>query len=232
MIATREELAALWRFLAAPARRPPTRTGGAHWVARALFFTALLLATNITLSVLVLDPLRDWAELTEDLPTTLSWRLFILAVVFAPVLEESVFRAGLRGIRYTLFVGPALIVLVFSALNRGALLVACALALFALATAAVVRWQRSTQPGAPFATARQFVQRYAWVFWGYAALFALVHIGNYSGGGPRGVIAPLLVLPQFLVGAVAGYLRLHDGLRSSVLLHAANNAVAVGLTVL
>ncbi len=36
-----------------------------------------------------------------------------------------------------------------------------------------------------------------------------------------------MVLPQLLMGTVAGYLRLRDGLRSSLMLHFLNNAVAL-----
>ena len=227
------ELAALWWFLAAPRRTLSAHSRstslGTHWSVRALFFAAAALMLNIVIEFGVLSPLADRASIASKLPqaVTLGWTL--LALAFAPVVEELVFRAGLRQAGYTLFIGPALIALIAVPGRRPTLIVVAILLTLALAAWLLCRHVLFRRAGARFAAGRRFVVRYGWVFWSYAAAFALMHVGNYTWSGPRGALVVLLVAPQFVVGVVAGYVRIRDGLRASVLLHFASNAVAVAL---
>ena len=225
----RAELAGLARFLAAPRRTPRPLPAGAltHWVRRALFFAALALALNVVLEYGLLAPLAASARIGSDLPEVVTGSWVLLAVGFAPVFEELVFRAGLRRAGYTLFVGPVLIALIVVPGREQALAVGGGLALVALGVYLLWRHVVFRRAGARFAAGRRFVAHYRWIFWAYAVAFALVHVGNYAFGGPGGGWVMLLVAPQFVVGSVAGYLRLRDGLRASVLLHFAGNAAAV-----
>jgi hypothetical protein len=159
------------------------------------------------------------------------------ALLVAPVFEEWLFRAGLRSPGYTLGIGPSLVLLNLLHPAGGNSIAIALAALLALVVALVlgqVAVRRRRRPGGRFALGRRFVAHYAWVFWGYTEAFALVHMGNYEGSGARTLVLPLLVLPllvlpQLPCGAVLGYLRLRDGLRSSMLMHASllNGLVAL-----
>lgn len=92
----RAELAALWRFLAAPRRTLRPASPDTHWAVRALFFAAVALALNIVVEFGALDPLADRAHIASRMPEAVTFGWTLLALVFAPVVEELVFRAGLR----------------------------------------------------------------------------------------------------------------------------------------
>ncbi len=219
------EAAAFGRFIAAPRRMPRRHAPGHGWVWRALGFAAAVLLVNIVLTLAVLGPLAGWAGVREGLPEHLNWRLVLLGGVFAPLAEELLMRAGLRRADYTLFVGPPLIL--FCLAPGGAWNVAAAVLAVALFVIWLVQRRGLRRAGGRVAAARRFVRHYPWVFWGYALGFALPHIGNYEWAGARGLAVVAMVLPQLLMGIVAGWLRLRDGLRASLLLHFANNAVAL-----
>jgi hypothetical protein len=223
----RAELASFRRFLAAPR---PMRQGdpvASDWVVRAAFFAAVTLAVNIALSAIT-DPLTDWAGLRDKWPATPTAGFIVMAVVLAPFVEELLFRAGLRLPAYALYIGPPLCVAVFGP-GRASLVIAAGLALLLGATAGLRGWIARRKPGGGFGFERRFVARYAWVFWGYCALFAIAHVGNYEWQVLRSTVAVLGVLPQFVAGVFLSYLRLRDGLRSSMLAHLLNNAVGVAL---
>jgi hypothetical protein len=229
----RAEWLALRRFLAAPRRMPRRHAAGLGWVARSVMFTMAVLAINISLAAVVLGPLAGWAGIHEELPDTLTLRFALLGGLFAPVVEELLMRAGLRRLGYTLFAGPPLI---FYAFSPGGVLwnVAAAALAGALLAGYLVQRRRWRDPAARVASGRRFVRHYGWVYWGYVLSFALAHIGNYSWSSVRGpvfvaVALVAMVLPQLLMGTAAGYLRLRDGLRSSLLMHFMNNAVALML---
>ena len=174
-------------------------------------------------------PLAAWAGLQSRFPEKITPQLLFLALGFAPIVEELLFRAGLRRADYTLAIGPALLLLAIAPWVRATFIVLAVWVIAALVINRVLAWHWSRRPGTRFAFTRRFVAHYAWIFWGYTLAFALMHIGNYSGSGPRGTIVPLLVLPQFVIGAVLGYLRLRDGLRSSMLMHFLVNSAAMAL---
>lgn len=191
-------------------------------------FAAAMLLFNLALAALVLSPLAALTGAQELLPSRMTWRLALLAVVFAPVYEELLLRAGLRRSDYTLFFGPPL--MLFGS-TRGDTwnLIAAGLGVIALLAYALHRrWLHRHGP-ARIAAGRRFVRHYPLVFWSYAIAFALLHLGNYRLESAHTWLLLPMVLPQLLVGSIAGYLRLRDGLRSSWLLHLLNNAVAVGL---
>ena len=221
------EWRALSQFLAAPQRMPRRHAGGLAWVARSVGFAATVLVVNITIAAMVLGPMAGWAGIHEELPNSLTLRFALLAGLFAPLAEELLVRAGLRRLGFTLFVGPAL---TFYAFCPGGTLwnVAAAALAGALVAGYLLQYQRWRNPAARMASGRRFIRHYGWVYWGYVLAFALSHIGNYSWSSTRGsMFVAAMVLPQLLMGTVAGYLRLRDGLRSSLLLHFLNNTVAL-----
>jgi hypothetical protein len=71
-----------------------------------------------------------------------------------------------------------------------------------------------------------FQRRFAWFFWGSALAFAAIHLTNFATAGPT--LLPL-VLPQFALALLLGYLRVTHGLWSAVLLHVLHNGTFVAL---
>lgn len=170
-------------------------------------------------------------ELPENLNSTLELdaATILLIVIGAPVIEEVVFRGWLSGRPRYLIIFPILLVTGVIAAMQGVSktgdaaqlgvgltvfggLAVSAIALFVLWKRAVPGWYQTIFPGA---------------FWLSSAAFALVHFANYTEGALL-VLLPL-VLPQFVLGSMAAYLRVHYGLWTAIALHAAHNGIAIGI---
>lgn len=63
------------------------------------------------------------------------------------------------------------------------------------------------------------------IFYLSAVLFALVHISNFESQPMVYLLAPILVLPQLILGLILGYIRVRLGLLWSILLHASYNGL-------
>jgi membrane protease YdiL (CAAX protease family) len=61
-------------------------------------------------------------------------------------------------------------------------------------------------------------------FYTFAILFGLVHITNFTITTNVLLLAPVLVLPQTILGGYLGFIRVKFGLAWSILLHASYNA--------
>lgn len=160
-------------------------------------------------------------------------RFFWMAVVFAPLAEEMLFRSWQGKVWGILLAMPILLCL-------GALLVVSGQSqsmpnLSALLTALIlgvlvvyIRRYNRTRSEPRFhgaAAARMF----PYIFWGTAIVFALIHISNYAEQGFAPHIV-LLVVPQFIIGLILGYVRMRYGLWQAIGYHAAYNAVFVSLS--
>lgn len=65
-------------------------------------------------------------------------------------------------------------------------------------------------------------------FWGITTLFALVHLGNFTGLSDHWFLAPLLISPPFCLGIFLGFIRVRYGLLYAMLFHAAYNTILLG----
>lgn len=153
--------------------------------------------------------------------------LVIGIVAGAPIGEEIVFRGWLSG-RPGHVLGAATLVgaiALFMAGGRNAATAGAELwsfgALGALALAALVVFLLRGRPAM-----RWFQRHFAWFFWASALLFAAVHLTNFAAAGPA--LLPL-VLPQFALALLLGYVRVTRGLWSSILLHMLHNATFIAL---
>ncbi|MEO9892663.1 CPBP family intramembrane glutamic endopeptidase [Aurantibacter sp.] len=66
------------------------------------------------------------------------------------------------------------------------------------------------------------------IFWGLTIAFGLIHITNYEVTTTTLLLAPLLVLPQIIVGAMLGFIRVKFGLAWAIGLHAFYNLILIG----
>lgn len=225
------DLRAEWRRLASFLTRPtlPAATieSGALKVLARVFaldviaMFVLIIAATIAVAAGVYIPETALAGI-EFTP------LVIMGVLIAaPVMEELLFRgwlsgrpgavlplvlfiAGVAGFWFVHRLSPAV---GFGLLGVG--LLGALVCLFALRSRPVMAW---------------FAALFPLFFWLSASAFALIHIFNFEEG--LSLILLPLVLPQFILGMLAGYVRVQIGLWAAIALHFAHNAFALSLAAL
>jgi hypothetical protein len=69
-------------------------------------------------------------------------------------------------------------------------------------------------------------------FYLFTLVFGFIHITNFEMTSNVLLLAPILVLPQILVGAYFGYIRVRFGLLWSMLLHGSYNATFIILSLI
>lgn len=219
------EINELFAFLKHPRRGSGRAAHGNAWIGRAIFFAVLLTVIEAPI-LIIFDGVQRWANTPRltIIPRDLFAAMFLI-VVLGPIIEELIFRAGLRKITYSLFLGPLAIVL-FAVNTFTGLMVFVALCLFVAVVGIMHARSMVKNHTARLRFMRLFITNYARIFWLYCFLFAFLHITTFQLNGPWSLLVFILVLPQFISGVVMGYLRLRDGLRSSCLMHSLMNFFA------
>jgi len=69
------------------------------------------------------------------------------------------------------------------------------------------------------------------IFWVFTIVFAAVHFTNFATTVSI-YLAPILVLPQLVLGTMLGYIRVGWSTRYSMLFHAIHNGIPIGLMLL
>lgn len=165
------------------------------------------------------EPLMDYFQLAhalEDADTT----MVILGIVLIPPIEEVTFRLWLRVNQSTLFAVAFLVfflgLILLPISQLGAVL------LVALSVAILVATLMGFEENIERVVARHFGA----FFYGSTGLFALMHITNFIPLNTQTLLlAPVLVMPQFIVGTMLGYIRVRYGIGYAILLHVLVNAV-------
>lgn len=173
------------------------------------------------------------AEATEGFTElTQSPRFLFTAIIFAPLLEEVLFRSWLGHIRGILLIMPILACIAALFLinyhnSWHAVLtpLACGVILIAFAVYALRCRQTYDRPNHTAAVRRIF----PFIFWASTLIFALIHIGNYSPDSFDPAVI-LLILPQCLIGAILGFVRMRYGLLAAIGFHGAYNSVFATFT--
>lgn len=68
-------------------------------------------------------------------------------------------------------------------------------------------------------------KHYKYVFYFYTIAFALMHLMNFPFSKTILLLTPFIVLPQFILGILTGYLRVKFGFLWGLLLHILNNVI-------
>ncbi|GGE05600.1 hypothetical protein GCM10011515_26430 [Tsuneonella deserti] len=186
-----------------------------------------LFALDMALMALVLGSIGLATSLGMKMPEHMLEELKLtpllvgFIVVGAPIAEETLFRGWLSGrpghvlaVLALLAGGLALALVPSPALKLAGFTAGIALAVLALF---VLRHRDAWG---------WFQRRFRWFYYGGAALFAAVHLTNFGGGSAA--MLPL-VLPQFMLALILGYLRVNRGLATGAALHILHNAAFVGL---
>ena len=224
------ELGDFLRFLRHPDfRRLPLRNSGDSWQedwfpalkpgrlfqwAGLLWLINLLLLGPIAVAAAGLAGAQHRLDL-DNIP-------WLQAVLWAPLVEELVFRYGLRKPVTLLWLLPA---------SLCALLVgpqALTITLVGLIVLACWWTQRFAAAGrrAPLAWRhrRRYRAMFFWVLHLSCLAFAAIHLANFSHSSTPLWVLPLLVLPQWLTGLVLAWIRVRRGFGAAVALHAVFNA--------
>lgn len=165
------------------------------------------------------------SELAETNPAM----LLMMGVLFAPILEEVIFRSWLGGAKTCLLGLPVLASLAAVALSAtGPVPPILSFGLTGFLCAMIFGISTQYERRSPEEQKAARWQLFPFAFYGSAAFFALLHLSNYEGGLSSPIML-VAVLPQFLIGAVLGYVRMRFGLVSAIWFHALYNLVLVGL---
>lgn len=174
-----------------------------------IFLLPVLLSTSFLLIAqhfgVVNDEDHKLIAMLEDTPAAI---LLFLVVIMAPLWEELFFRLPLRWERAYIF----------------------KLFLLPMRLGGKEAYQRTLQQAHPL-----WQRNYTYIFYFTVLFFGLIHVANFTTQGPMWQLllcAPLLVVPQLLLGSLLGFIRLRLGFWWGVLLHALHNLIFVGMALL
>lgn len=131
-------------------------------------------------------------------------RIFFLAAIAAPIVEELIFRAPL-----TIFKSPLILFKNPIKLFKREIIL-------------------RKKPLVLFKNSKTF--RIA--FFSFALLFGYVHITNFEISTNVLLFSPILVAPQIYLGLILGYIRVRFGLIWSILMHGIYNGILVSISFL
>jgi len=164
--------------------------------------------------------ISDFYKLKEMKLGDSYWGLFVLVVIMAPLIEETLFRMWLRPQKKNLIFFSGL----FAALSFYELIKANYIhaGIFLVLTSAFlpfiyhVRYRKRLQ--------RWIIVHFGLLFYLSFIFFGLFHITNFLPlRTPVLLLAPLITLPQLFVGSALGYIRMKYGIVYSMFLHSIFN---------
>ena len=221
-----------WRRVGAFLKRPTLDNAGSCTASPASSMLARVYTLDIAIMITLIVIAGAVTAVGLELPKTalaemdITIWIFLAAVVAAPVLEEILFRGWLSGKPGHVFalLSIALGTGIFAVIGENRPLVSYPFLIggFALALTLLIMLRRK-----PVMT--WFVRGFGLFFWLATAAFALIHLGNFE---TMSVWLLPLVLPQFVLGALAGYVRVQIGLWGAMALHAMHNATLMGVVLL
>lgn len=178
----------------------------------ALFLWAINIGVLAPLAVGVAESMGANHRIRLDIPY-----LLLLAAVWAPIVEEFLFRFGLRRPKLALFYVPILIFVVHNGANKWSLGIVVLLS-FSLVLFDLYR-QTGSQHALPFKWRRIYRQWFPFVFHASVMSFAAVHLANYQFQQNLNWLLPVLILPQWLTGLVVAWMRMRDSFACAVVMH-------------
>lgn len=225
----RDELRDFFHFVRRPTlgpRLPVRRAGGqlhADWlsglsIGRLLKWALFLWAVNLVFlgPIAVAAATAGGAQHRLDI-NAIPW---LQALLWAPIVEELVFRYSLRRPAHALWLVPIAVAIMLNGPKMAAVLFLVAVLLLCWSP-----WARSRIPvpmrsrGRSWALRVRYRSIFPWVFHAASVAFAAVHLYNFNLHQTPLWLLPLLVLPQWLTGMVLGWLRVRKGIGASMLLH-------------
>lgn len=145
---------------------------------------------------------------------------WIQAIVWAPIVEELLFRYGLRHPIQAIWMVPMLVIVLLSGTSwwASSLLVLTVLLSF---------WVNVQSKGVglrAWVVLRHYRSVFSLFFHLVAIAFAAIHLKNFIFTEIEGWMMVVLVLPQWVTGLVLGWMRVTRNIGSAMLLHGIFNA--------
>ncbi len=153
--------------------------------------------------------------------------LALMAVVFAPLVEEAVFRLPLRYSTGNLLL-PLLLVLLFIPSLVSPILSGVLIGVILLLLLIFYFFNQKKEQQLVAWLNDSWKEKFPIVFWFFTLAFAALHLTNFSDVVPF-YLVPILILPQFALGIIIGYIRVGWGFWYGVLFHAIHNGIFVGI---
>ena len=168
----------------------------------------------------------DLIRLLEENP----WKFLLMAIIFAPLLEEGMFRTLIKPSQNELifflcswiFVGVISFIPsdVFWAIKYGFLILFMILTFLFLKEFIPQKWQIKLC----FFLDRHYI--FIWIF--TSIIFGMVHIFNYVEGFQLDFLLVLLIIPRIIAGFFFGKIKIENqGLLWPITMHAMNNGIVL-----
>ncbi len=149
-------------------------------------------------------------------------KILLIAVVVAPVIEEIVYRYPLKSpFLSLLFCILSFGYLLYDFMNLNytlSILIPIWLGASAIVCSILFHFFRSIWMNI-------FNQHFGFIFYLVVCMFAFMHVYNFNLEPSSWYLAPLLVLPQFILALLLGYIRIRNGIWASIYIHALNNSI-------
>jgi hypothetical protein len=223
-----KQIDALVAFLKAPSKDIPViySKGEKFAIMVPLFLLdiALALFSGAIISIIVKEfGLLEGHKMTAFMNDRPAWFIIFYGVMLAPVIEEFFFRLHLRiNEKYlqlnVILMITGLIYILASIINVRILQI-CLIALEVLLLA--IYLIKKEQINTYLLTIWE--RKYFSVFYISSSIFALLHISNYDPKAITYLLIPILVLPQFVLGVLCGFLRLRLGFIWGIIFHSGHN---------
>lgn len=214
------EFSELGSFLVNPAKQFPRSTHqtsslrvlGYFVLALCIGFLFQLTVVPIIVQVASQEPIAH----SISRPRTFAYS----AVLIAPLLEEFIFRFALPYVRYALSLG-ALFVILFANPNPTLLIIFSGVVISLQLFLCLQIYRVNIYKGASWKKifSNQCNTYARPVFWLYTIAFALVHMSNFTISKPHHLFIIFMLVPQFAIGIILGYLRIRQGFLSAFSLH-------------
>ncbi len=145
---------------------------------------------------------------------------WLTAIFWAPIVEEMVFRYGFIRPSEAILLAPLFVSVLLIGPKAWTILV-LVLAISAL----IFLFFLKNKDKNKFVNyvSKKTNRHFPWIFHSMTILFASIHLCNFSLNKVAYWIFPILVLPQWITGLVLGWVRVHYGISSSILLHSLFN---------
>jgi hypothetical protein len=177
---------------------------------------ALWVINLFILGPIVVSIVKDMGADSLLDPKKLPW---LLAIVWAPIVEEILFRFGLRRPAQALWVLPLICLAIWHGLGWVQSIMIALTILLAMQSTRQVRHLSARR----FRLLRQYRHYFPWVMHLSLIGFAGLHLLNFKFTDINWLLLPLLVMPQWLAGLVMSWVRVTRSLADAICLHALYN---------